>query len=207
MSHPKTFIILSILLLMLLSACKEEKSSAKTAKPQPELLGEVYSEPQPIADIPLTSTKGDIALSDYRGKVVLVYFGYTSCPDICPATSAYLQWAVEELGTQAENVAVVFITVDPERDTLDRIQPYIELFNANFVGVRVEGETLQTVLDEFNAEVVRRQVSDSAMGYLIDHTASIYLIDPAGNLVEALPFGIKQSDIVHDVQIILEEEA
>lgn len=167
-----------------------------------QLRGAVLSPPRSLADFTAPATNGEFRLSDYEGQVILLYFGYMTCPDVCPATSGHLKWAYEDLG-EPDDVQVVFVTVDPERDTLDRIEAYVHLFNEDFLAIRAEGDTLQSIMNQFGARA-EKQASESAIGYLMDHTAAVYLISPDGKLIEQFLFGTEYHDIVHDVQLILD---
>ena len=100
-----------------------------------KLHGEVIKPPKPMPDFTLQSTKGPVSLSSFRGKLVILYFGYTSCPDLCPTTLAMLHQAVEALGNKAQEVQVIFISVDWKRDTPEVLEKYIAHFNSNFIGL------------------------------------------------------------------------
>lgn len=171
--------------------------------------GTTYGEPFPPAtDFALTRANGDaFQLSAHRGNLVLLFFGYTSCPDVCPTTLAELNLALEELKPEdAEQIKVVFVTVDPARDTPERIQEYVDHFNANFVGLSgTESELAQV----WNGYGIFRQVAEgssaSAAGYLVDHTARVTLIDRGGNLRISFPYDAPVEDIVHDLKLMLKE--
>lgn len=197
-----------VLLGLILSGCQ----IAVQADTQPEidlpayadqLRGAVVSPSRPLADFAAPATNGEFRLSDYEGQVLLVYFGYMTCPDVCPATSAELKWAYEDLG-EPDNVQVVFVTVDPARDSLERIEAYVHLFHEDFIAIRAEGDTLEEIMAQFGARAVKQELNESALGYLMDHTAAVYLISPDGYLIEQFLFGTPYADITHDVQIILD---
>jgi protein SCO1/2 len=97
--------------------------------------GTVIQSPDPAFNFTLSGANGDVSLSDYRGKLVLIYFGYTFCPDICPATLANAAQALRELGPQAEEVQVIMISLDPERDTPEKLARYMAHFHPSFIGV------------------------------------------------------------------------
>ncbi|MEZ4683366.1 MAG: SCO family protein [Caldilineaceae bacterium] len=128
-------------------------------------------------------------LSDHRGEVVMLFFGYTFCPDVCPFTLSDLNMLHEQLGDKAEKLTVVFITVDPDRDTLEKLSSYIPAFNPTFYGVRLEGEMYEAVKTTYGVYVEKRPVEGSQVpgGYFVDHTGLIYLVDKAGNLSEVFP--------------------
>ena len=166
--------------------------------------GTTYAEPFPAAsEIKLSKADGsDFQLSQARGKVVALFFGYTSCPDICPTTMAELNQALGELGDRSNQVQVLFVTVDPQRDTPQRVQEYVSHFNPNFIGLSGSEPDLAKV---WNAYGVFRQVVDgtSAAGYLVDHTARVTLIDQQGNLRVSFPFDTPVEDVVHDLNLLL----
>ena len=168
--------------------------------------GTTYAEPYPAAaDFQLTRAAGNsFRLSEARGKVVALFFGYTSCPDVCPTTMAELKQALEELGSDADQVQVLFVTVDPERDTPERVQEYVDHFNSNFIGLSGSESELATVWHKYG---VAREIVDgaSAAGYLVTHTARVTLIDAQGNLRVSFPFDTPVEDIVHDLQLLLKE--
>jgi protein SCO1/2 len=166
--------------------------------------GTSYGEPYPVApSIELTRVDGQpFRLSDQRGRIVLLFFGYTSCPDVCPTTLAELKQVVDELGSAADSVEVVFISVDPERDTPANIQKYVEHFNPNFIGLSGPIDELQTIWDSYGIYRAVTQ-TDAALGYTVDHTARITLIDADGNLRLSYGFQTPIEDIVHDIKILL----
>lgn len=173
--------------------------------PPAALRGTVYSEPFPPApEIALTRGNGDsFRLSQLRGNIVLLFFGYTSCPDVCPTTMAEMKSALETIGDEkARNVKVVFVTVDPGRDTPERVQEYVNHFNNEFIGLGGSEAELQQIWNKYG---IFRQVVEgtSAAGYIVDHTARITLIDQDGNLRASYRFDMPVDDIVHDLKLLL----
>ena len=175
------------------------------AKPD-SFRGTTYAEPYPVApEIQLTRASGnDFRLSDVRGNVVALFFGYTSCPDICPTTMAELRQALEELGPEADQVQVLFVTVDPQRDTPDRVQEYVDHFNPDFIGLSGSEPELARVWSDYG---VFREIVDgtSAAGYIVNHTARVTLIDQQGNLRVSFPFDTPVKDVVHDLNLLLRQ--
>ena len=168
--------------------------------------GTTYAEPYPVApEIELTRAAGTVfRLSETRGKIVAVFFGYTSCPDICPTTMAELNQALERLGERSDQVQVLFVTVDPQRDTPEGVQEYVNHFNPKFIGLSGPEPALAKVWSDYG---VFRQVVEgtSAAGYLVDHTARVTLIDQQGNLRISFPFDTPVEDVVHDLNLLLQE--
>jgi protein SCO1/2 len=167
--------------------------------------GTTFAEPYPVAsEVDLTRSDGSrFRLSEMRGHVVLLFFGYTSCPDVCPTTMAELRKALSELSEQdAERVTVVFVTVDPERDTPERVQAYVDQFNPAFIGLSGTKADLEKIWTEYGVfrEIVNGQ---SAAGYVVNHTARVSLIDQQGNLRVSFSFDTPVEDIVHDLKLVL----
>lgn len=171
-----------------------------------QLYGGVLDPAPPAANFTLTRHDGSpFELNQYRGKIVLLFFGYTSCPDVCPTTMAELRQAISELKDEDKAlVQVVFVAVDPDRDTPLRIQEYASHFSPNFIGLSGTIEELQVVWDAYG---VFREVeqTDSALEYLVSHTARIYLIDKDGSLRLTYAFGTSPDDIAHDLKILVKE--
>ena len=167
--------------------------------------GTTYAEPYPVApEIQLIRAGGtNFRLSEMRGKIVALFFGYTSCPDVCPTTMAELKQALDKVGPQADQVQVLFVTVDPQRDTPEKVQEYVNHFNSDFIGLSGPEPDLAKVWSEYG---VFRQIVDgtSAAGYIVDHTARVTLIDQQGNLRVSFPFDTPVEDVVHDLNLLLE---
>jgi protein SCO1/2 len=168
--------------------------------------GVLIDPPATAFDFELTDQYGEpFQLSDQRGNVVLIFFGYTNCPDVCPVTLSEFKRIKEQLGDQAERVRFVYITVDPERDSQERVQAYLNNFDPNFIGLVGERESLEPIWEAYGVYAKRQDVG-SAAGYLIDHTARTYLIDAQGNWRLNYPFGIETAKITEDIQHLLKEE-
>lgn len=169
--------------------------------------GTYFDEPYPSAlDFTLRRSDGtSFQLGQMRGRVVLLFFGYTSCPDICPTTLAELNQAMGKLKeSEADRVQVVFVTVDPDRDTPERTQEYVNHFNSGFIGLSGTDEQLAQIWNEYG---VFREIVEgtSALGYIVNHTARVTLIDAYGNIRISFSFDTPVDDIVHDLKLILKE--
>lgn len=160
--------------------------------------GSEIAPPQPAPAINL----GDFHLNQQRGKAVLVFFGYTYCPDVCPATLGEVKQVMVALKGQADRVQPVFITVDPKRDTPERIAAYADAFDANIRGVSGTFEELEPVWEAYGV-YRQEQPGKTADQYLVDHSARVYLIDPQGNLRATYPFGSQVENILSDVKFVL----
>lgn len=172
----------------------------------PRFRGTSYVEPLLSApQIKLKQASGtDFLLSDYKGKIVLLFFGYTSCPDVCPVTLAELKVALDETDGGDLNLQVVFISVDPQRDTPEKIQKYVEHFDDSFIGLSGSIEQLEPVWTNYGVyrEVVQ---GGTAMNYIVNHTARVTLVDAQGNLRLSYGFQTPPADIAHDIDILLGE--
>lgn len=126
---------------------------------------------------------------DFRGRYMLVFFGFTHCPDICPAELQVMSTALDDLGPDADKVVPIFITLDPERDTPEAVNAYVENFGPEFVGLSGSPEAIAKAAKAYR--VVYKKFQDESMGddYSIDHTALVYLMGPDGKFVTHIPYG------------------
>ena len=144
-----------------------------------------------------------LSLSDYLGKVVVLGFGYSYCEQVCPVTLANLAEVYEKLGSATRDVQVIYVTVDPERDTPERLREYLAAFHPSFLGATGAPNELAAIQKAYG--VVARHVAsrNPALPYAVDHSSSLYLIDRQGKLVGLVPFGTPVDDIVHDLDLML----
>jgi len=167
--------------------------------------GSVITPPLTVTDFSLqTANNETFRLNDQKGKIVLLFFGYTSCPDVCPTTLAEFKQAREILGDAAENIRFVMITADPDRDTPNKVAAYVARFNPDFVGLSGSLADPQPIWKELGV-FVEKQDSGSAAGYLVSHTASVYVLDQGGNLIMTFPYGTSASDMADDIIQILKQ--
>ena len=137
-------------------------------------------------DFVLDSPNGKVALSDFNGKVVFVYFGYTFCPDICPTNLGNLSIAYRQMSDeQKQNLQILFVSVDPERDTPERLQQYVNYFDADMIGLTGNAQELAEIARRYG--VVYQKVDDGSENYAVDHSAFTYVVDQQGVLQEQLP--------------------
>ncbi len=175
----------------------------RTSAPPQTLKGLRYDPPRAAFDFSLTNQHSQtVRLSDFRGKVVLLFFGFTHCPDVCPTTLAKWQRIYRLLKDDADQARFVFITVDPERDTPERLKEHLELFNPAFVGLTGTLSEIEDVAREYSAFFSRIETG-SAAGYLLAHTALIYVIDRDGNLALGFPLESEAQSIADDVQLLI----
>ncbi len=164
-----------------------------------EFVGTVLTDPQPAPAFSLTADTGETAsLADYEGQVVLLYWGYTFCPDVCPASLAELAAAVSLLGEDKDKVQVAMISVDPMRDTPEVLGDYVDHFDQSFVGFTGTQAEIEQVALDYNVYFAAAE-GTAATGYLVDHWAGVMLIDRDGRLVEMLSYGTTSEDIAADV--------
>ena len=150
----------------------------------------------------LTSADGKtFTLASFAGKAVLVFFGYTQCPDVCPTTLAELSQVMKLLGDKADRLQVVMITVDPERDTPDVLKAYVTSFDPRFLGLSGTPEQIKQAASSFKAYYAKNSPVNGT--YTMDHTASFYLIDPKGESRVLLNNNAGAEAIAHDVRLVL----
>lgn len=167
--------------------------------------GSVIDPALPAKDFELTTQDGQpFRLKDQQGKPVLMFFGYTNCPDVCPTTLYEYKQIAVKLGEDSDQVVFTFITVDPNRDTPEQLKTYVQGFNPDFLGLTGTEEELEEVYDSYGVyhEI---QDSDSALGYLVDHTARIYVLDQQGQLKITFPFGMEIDAMTDDIRHLLDE--
>lgn len=168
--------------------------------------GTQFNPPPAAADLALTNQDGQpVRLSDYRGKLVLLFFGYTHCPDVCPATFAKWKQVRHLLKDDAGQVRFVFISVDPERDTPERLKQHLALFDPTFIGLTGAPGDIEVATRAYGV-YFKKVEAGSASGYLVDHTARTYVIDREGRLVLTFPFEAEPQDIAADLKYLLESQ-
>jgi len=162
---------------------------------KPSFKGAVINPPWPAPEINLTDDNGQpFTLSSQRGKVVLLYFGYTNCPDECPLTMAHLKLALDNLGDKASNVQVIMVSTDPARDTQQALNDFMGHFNLSFLGLTGTVDELQKTWKDYGVSV-----EDGGE----THSTFLYVIDPAGNIRETFLPDTEPIDIAADVKLFL----
>ncbi|MEX2240611.1 MAG: SCO family protein [Burkholderiales bacterium] len=142
-------------------------------------------------------------LEDWRGKAVVVFFGFTHCPDVCPTTLADMAQVMRRLGADAERVQVVFVTVDPERDTQEALAKYVPAFDPRFLGLRGSLEATRAVAKEFKVYFEKRP-GETPGAYSVDHSAQSYVIDPQGRLRLFVRHERIAEDLAPDLRALLQ---
>jgi protein SCO1/2 len=160
-----------------------------------------FDPPRVAPDFSLRGSDGtELKLSRYRGKVVILGFGFTSCSDVCPTTLAVLAQARKKLGADGHELQVVYITVDPERDDAERLRKYLAGFDPTFAGGTGTAEQLAAVRESYGIAATR---STRGADYTFAHSSYTYLIDRDGSLRALMPYGHTSDDYAHDVRILL----
>jgi protein SCO1/2 len=167
--------------------------------------GVLIDPPAPAPDFSLVDQHGKpFTLSEQRGNVVLIFFGYTHCPDVCPITLSEYKQIKSRLGAKSENLKFVFITVDPQRDTPERMKLYLENFDPEFIALSGDRQGLEAVWRDYGVYQARQE-TNSAAGYLVDHSARTYAVDAQGKWRLNYPFGIEVEKIYQDIVHLLRE--
>jgi protein SCO1 len=172
----------------------------------PKFNGTVLDPPKPVADFSLTDQNGGtFRLSEQRDHVVLLFFGYTFCPDVCPTTLGKWARVREALGQEAQDVRFVFVTVDPQRDTPERLGQHMAVFNADFIGLTGPDDALEQVYQSFGVYHEKDTSTESAAGYLVNHTASAFVVDKQGRWRLVHSFDTPADEIVDDIRQLLRD--
>lgn len=178
-----------------LSACSPDKPAFKGV----DITGADYAKDFALAD-PHGQTR---SIKDFAGKVVVVFFGYTQCPDVCPTTLQELQEVRRLLGADGEKLQAVFVTVDPERDTSELLKSYMANFDPSFVALRPTPEQLQPLLKDFKI-YAKKVEGKTATSYTMDHSAQSYLYDPQGRLRLYNRYGSGAQAVADDARLLLQ---
>ena len=180
----------------LLGACAEKKPEFKAV----DITGADYAK-----DFQLTDQNGQVrSMKDFAGKVVVLFFGFTQCPDVCPTTMSELVEVRKALGADGERVQAVFVTVDPERDTPEVLKAYMANFDPSFVGLSGTPEQLAAMAKDYKV-YFKKVDGKTPTSYTMDHSAASYIYDPKGNLRLYSRYGSGVPALVSDVQALLKQ--
>jgi len=179
-------------------------AQANTSAVPDTLKAGVLSPVMAAPKLALHGTDGQaLGLERFRGKVVLLAFGFSSCGEVCPITLATLAGARKKLGEAATNVQVVYVTVDPERDDAARMKKFLGSFDASFIGGVGSRTEIDAAQKNYGISSTKQVYADG--NYTIGHSSSIYMIDRAGGLRAVMPYGHSSDDFVHDLKILLRQ--
>ena len=180
---PQRFYILCICLLPSLAYCENIKIGG---------------------DFELTSQlKQPYSSIQSRGKVIMLFFGFTHCPDVCPNTLSTVQTVLGQLGKQAEHVQPIFISVDPQRDTPEVLKSYLQYFGNNFIGLTGTNQEIDKVIEQFNG-FYSYEGNVSEGQYTVDHTTNLYIINKMGEVTNIMPYGLPPEAITEVIQKLLD---
>jgi protein SCO1/2 len=190
---------LFIALVLLAAAC----SAAPAVTPPPDGV-RLVDPPIKISDYPLINQSGQAArISDFNGKLTLLAFGYTHCPDVCPITLAHFKQVKAELGDKAAQVNFVFISVDGARDTPERLKQYLSVFDPSFVGLSGDDAILHKVIAEYNGQFILDNAGGTKADYTVQHTAGSFLVDGKGEWSRQYAYALDPKIIAQDIQRVL----
>ena len=171
---------------------------------QPQPVGALINPPQPMPNFELLDQNGKLTrLSDLRGKAVLMIFGYTHCPDICPLTLVNFKRIKAGLGEAAGKINFVFISVDGERDTPEVMKAYVDSFDSTFMGLTERAFVVALVAAPYGARFERKITRTNQAEYVVGHTADTYLLDAEGRLLKKYAYGTEPERMAQDVMRLL----
>ncbi|MFI5317184.1 MAG: SCO family protein [Myxococcota bacterium] len=177
-------------------------AGSSSAAGEAALTAGVFDPPRPAPEFALRGSNGaELRLSQFRGKVVVLAFGFTSCPEVCPTTLATLARARAKLGARSRDLQVLYVTVDPERDDSERMRSYLAGFDRSFLGATGSEAQLAAVRRDYGVAADKKVVDGQAS---FAHSTSTYLIGRDGSLRAMMPYGHPADDYAHDVAILLE---
>ena len=195
LSSSLRFLSITICSLALLAACDGGPKFKST-----DITGADYGKALELPD-----TSGRVRrFADFHGKAVVVFFGFTHCPDVCPTTLADMAGVMKKLGPDADRVQMVFITVDPERDTPEALQKYVQAFDPRFIALRGDPAQTQATAKDFKIFYEKRKEGDS---YTVDHSAQSYVFDPRGRLRLLVRPQQIAADLPDDLRVLLKESS
>lgn len=174
-------------------------TSGALRKPSAPSYGLSLDGSRSVADVELLAAGGQtVRFGDLDSKVTVVYFGYTYCPDVCPTTLASLSRARAELGKRGEDIQVVMVTVDPERDDPEWLEEYVTRFDPSFMGLGGSEEQIRAAAEAFGVYFQKAE-TDSAAGYLVDHTAAVFVVDENGGIRLMLSHNLTSEEMAKDL--------
>lgn len=190
------FAVLAVVVLLLVAAGCAEAPEAPRFK-LTDVTGASFGK-----ELALTDHNGQRrTLADFRGRVVTLFFGFTHCPDVCPTTLSEMALVMKELGNDAARLQVLFVTVDPERDTADVLQRYVPAFHPTFLGLTGSAEQIARTAKEFKIFFQKQNLPGG--GYSMDHAAGTYILDTQGRLRLFAQYGVGAPTLLHDIRLLI----
>lgn len=169
----------------------------------PVMKGSAIDPPAPMPDFTLQAADGPVTLSQFTGKYVILYFGFTNCPDVCPTTLANLRDSLERLGADAEQFQVIFVSVDPARDTPELASAYAARFHPTFLGLSGTQEQVDVVTKGYGIFVQLNDPDPESGYYSVDHTATTLVLNREGALALTWPYGLSPDDLLEDMKALV----
>lgn len=200
-NYKKWTLIIVGIIVGLIAGCFALTYLIEELRP-PELHGMVMQSEDTVKNFTLDSVDGKVRLSDFDDKIVLLYFGYTFCPDVCPATMVELKKAMDALGNDADKVQVIMISIDPTRDTPEKLAAYVNHFHPSFIGLTGTDEEVAGVAIPLGIFYEAHE-GTAESGYIIDHTATVAVIDKDGYLQLIYSFDTAGEDIAEDLRYFI----
>lgn len=204
---PLLLAVAGVVILSLFSNNVQNQNEIATDDTMPTMNSEGISEynpPKVVNDFTMpASTGSDVSLSDFRGKLVLMAFGYTRCPDVCPVNMLDFRQVKRFLGDNADEVVFIFVSVDGQRDNPDLLRDYLARYDAEFIGLSGTDEVIAPIIDDYGLFYQRVENPSAPDDYLVDHTASRFLIDKDGNLTRVYSFTTTPRAMARDIITLL----
>lgn len=191
------FLLISVIVIGKAMFSDEEQPVTGTQSHGEALIGGPFS---------LTNHTGEVFTeSNLLGKYSLIYFGFTYCPEICPSALSVISNTLDEMGSDADAIIPVFITVDPERDTQEVLAEYVTNFHDHLVGLTGTSEQIKQAADAYKVYYVKQEQKDSAIGYLVDHSSYIFLMGPDGKYITHFPHTVAQGELADKLKAAIRQ--
>ncbi len=167
----------------------------------------VFAFPKKAQDFTLISPEGRLSLSQLKGQVVLIFFGFTACPDVCPISLSTISNVFHHLkAEELEKSKALFITLDPERDKVEMMHEYTGFFHPNIIGLTDEPRNISEVARLYGVKYQKKELERSALGYVINHTADIYLVDTVGMLIQRYPHDVDPKVLIRKIRSLFQDQ-
>ncbi len=194
--------LLGLAVLLAASGCNRQQSAAPKFQ-NTDVTGADFGKALALTDhagVPRT-------LADFKGRIVVLFFGFTQCPDVCPTTLAEMAKVIKELGPEGSKVQVLFVSVDPQRDTKELLKQYVTAFNPTFLGLVGDAEASVRVAKEFKVYVQKQPAKAAGGDYSVDHSAGTFILDQQGRLRLFAQYGVGAAALLADIRALLKQAA